>query len=834
MKHIQKFRANTVSSGKKRFPNVNLQVEALESRWCPSQTTVALIDGHILSITGDDLANTVGIFQNDQANTLDVIDLGGATPRTTSFTSSQIDQIVVDLKGGDDDFRWVLASDTNLTFTKQANILLGDGIDDALIDFRGGGSSGIVGTTRLRANLNITVDAGANDDEVLGHFAGPQGTRLNFTALMGDGDDDVLANLWGPVSSASFDVGGGFSILQKGTVLFDLQGGAGNDEFATVNSFGPDGFGSVNVDFFCNFTIKMDGGIGDDSLGGSEQLLEGGFYHGKIAGSLRFDLNGGAGNDEIHFDLMLKPFSTGAVTFMAQGGADSDNISVALRRDLFGGIDVLFDIDGGADDDTLTTVNSIDVVAGGAVDAIDIGAGSSLTIKTNGGEGRDTINVGYGGHLIDGAALILDVHGGAGNDDVTANVKQGGISNGSLNAVVQGDSDHDVMSFVLAVEPTATLQIINASLQGNDGFDRLRFASPGVVHSGFEVREPKAGGDVLFAPGGMVTGVDQDGDSYTVKLTGPGQVALFLDDADGDGKGPISHIVLQNTNPLTSLLTISVKKAIGGDGIVTIGMIQGSGLKSIKAAASDLVGAGIDLAGPLGSLWLHNVADWSDISAEGVASQRTKITANAIGDNVRVNLGSSISALLANEVGNSAIAASGLDALVVHGDFHADLTLAGGLKSANIAGSIADAVWSIAGDIRTLNVKGHVSDWKLSAASLGAARFSAMEGVIMEVAKAVTSLRTQTFLNSSLAAQSIAQFAATGVAGTPAFANSNVTATTIGKVQLASVETKNGGNTFGITAVESIKAVTVGRPLFKFDKTKPVPQGIDDFQVSIG
>jgi hypothetical protein len=193
-------------------------------------------------------------------------------------------------------------------------------------------------------------------------------------------------------------------------------------------------------------------------------------------------------------------------------------------------------------------------------------------------------------------------------------------------------------------------------------------------------------------------------------------------------------------------------------------------------------------------------------------------------------------------MGAGSISAPAIGKLTIHNRFDADLSLTGNkdpnqatLGSASIGGGISDASWKIAGKINSLTVKGAVSNWELSADALGTARFGELDRVILNVAKTLTSFQSQRFVDSTLTAGIISTFTATGTVGSPApaFANSNVAATTIGNVNLASVASNNGGTKYGIKAEESIGSVRVKTPLFKFDKTKTTPQGIGDFEVKI-
>src|SRR5205085_2355353 len=56
-------------------------------------------------------------------------------------------------------------------------------------------------------------------------------------------------------------------------------------------------------------------------------------------------------------------------------------------------------------------------------------------------------------------------------------------------------------------------------------------------------------GEVFQITPKTMTYNDQDGDRYTVHLSGPGQFALVIDNPDADGHGPISSIKLSDTDP---------------------------------------------------------------------------------------------------------------------------------------------------------------------------------------------------------------------------------------------------------------------------------------------
>ena len=149
-------------------------------------------------------------------------------------------------------------------------------------------------------------------------------------------------------------------------------------------------------------------------------------------------------------------------------------------------------------------------------------------------------------------------------------------------------------------------------------------------------------GSLTFLAGGKGSFTDQDGDTYSVKLTGAGKVAVVLSDPDANGKGPIDQIIVQNTSSATSTLTITVTKALHGDGAVSIGRVAGSELKTLTASNSDLVGEGVRLSGFLGTLTVRDILNGAHVESGGTASQQTQLTARVIGDGAIVSLDSAI------------------------------------------------------------------------------------------------------------------------------------------------------------------------------------------------
>ena len=201
--------------------------------------------------------------------------------------------------------------------------------------------------------------------------------------------------------------------------------------------------------------------------------------------------------------------------------------------------------------------------------------------------------------------------------------------------------------------------------------------------------------------------VDDDGDLYTVSLKGFGTVGIFIDDPDQDGKGPIELITATSTDG-ASIITVTVKRAKTGDGLVSIGGVQGDTIGSIVAVASDLVGPGITLTGYLGSLTLHDILNGADIDTDGHPSLTTYIKAHVVDDGTDITTTTRLDLYVAS-YGLGQITAPTMKNLTTKGDkkifntgdFQADITLTDALavrsiEDINIAGEVA-CIWTFPG-----------------------------------------------------------------------------------------------------------------------------------------
>ena len=187
--------------------------------------------------------------------------------------------------------------------------------------------------------------------------------------------------------------------------------------------------------------------------------------------------------------------------------------------------------------------------------------------------------------------------------------------------------------------------------------------------------------------------IDAAGNVITARTSGAGSAVFLLND---EASAP--EIALEGTDE-NSTLTVRVRKSAFEKGAVEIGGITGGTLRAIDARTADLTGAGIQLEGWLGRLLIHDIRAGAAVVAGGDSTQPTRIAAHAIGDNVRIQLGSRLARLSAAGIGAGKIVAPAIGSIVVTGDARAGL--AGDFEaSVTVAGTAAD--------FERLDVKGAV------------------------------------------------------------------------------------------------------------------------------
>jgi hypothetical protein len=316
-------------------PTTRLSVESLDRRDNPS-TTVAL-SGHTLNIIGDNGANSVQIALVDATNQV----LVHADGHDFQFASSQVQNVNVNLKGGDDSLSVQLGlgneSAVSLTQAKSFAINLGDGADSAQFFFGGLNVPGRV----IAANLGIVVHAGNGDDSVIGNF-GETKASLTFQTFMGAGNDESFGGLWGKLDAGA-------------AVKLDFHGETGNDSLNTFATFVND-YDQVDIDGGASLDIGLNGGDGNDTI----NTTYGGTDHGKL--KVRED--GGNGNDHVTADIhLIQPrlilFPVGESDVVLRGGSGFDG----LELDVYGrAAKFRAQIDGGSGIDHAKGTSNVQII----------------------------------------------------------------------------------------------------------------------------------------------------------------------------------------------------------------------------------------------------------------------------------------------------------------------------------------------------------------------------------------------------------------------------------------------------------------------------------------
>jgi hypothetical protein len=327
-------------------PRLRPAVEALETRECLS--TAVSLAGNTLNIVGDNSADTVKVFLRDSVNDIEVM----SNPRTISlpipggtrtfwtvnhFSSLQVQNINIDLQGGDDNLTVEMGFDDDASAVlfdpKNITVNLGDGANQAMLLFGGLGLPNRV----LSTNLNVTVNSGAGADYVVAHFGEVQSGTVSYNAFLGAGDDEGFVGVWGNIDTGA-------------ALHLNLQGQDGNDNLSSFETYNG-GYDRVNVAAGALLDLNVGGGAGNDSISMT--------YGGTVLGKLQVRQDGGDGNDSISGDLHLQPGSTGAVDAVYSGGAGWDG----LRMEVYGQASAQRAlIDGGAGWDSATSVGNVQII----------------------------------------------------------------------------------------------------------------------------------------------------------------------------------------------------------------------------------------------------------------------------------------------------------------------------------------------------------------------------------------------------------------------------------------------------------------------------------------
>ena len=773
-------------SGLTRRPaRTRLALQPLEERVVPAYN---------LTIDGD-----LGNF-----NVMRVTDAGGVTTYTATGPGANVnvddlmfhlpggDVVVTSATGGGEDgtIQWLVDSvnDTPAEYFGPLHALTFRSASDAI------SGNVTIDTVTLKFNDNVDVTIDTTDPATDGLISLTTDARivdahsLTLNAGTGfvvweSGNTDVTTGSGDlHVTAGSFvnTFFGAAVTTATGAIVFDAPIDVNSNDLALVSQAGP-----VTL----NQPVDGPGVLTLFGLGGVAVNAD-------VGGTIPLDglrLTGGTVNYGNH---------TINATKMQVGANTPDGIDATLSGsgDLFGDLGV--DADGIIAPGGVGTIGQIALLGNLSISgtyALDVGAGA------------DQIGVG-GDVFLQGAVL--------GN----------GTSIGPLTAV----GDVPIISF------TGNLTGIFANAPLGSGF----FLAGGPVQvtnygpAGITVAriEPAAGG--VFA------GADANGTTYTVKLTGPGQLTAFRDVLDQ------LNLILANTTD-KSLVSVAAK-ANASDDLVTIGDVRVTGSLGGFAAPTGVVVGNITATGTIKSVGVLRA--FGTLTLGGTLANATAIKATDWFANI-VTQGT----LGSIKVGNDFDA--GVKAKAI-GKVTVGLTLGGGAPGWNVdngivgitAGRISDLNLTanflgnltvkgdpkrhLAGDVLFANVRllGNDGNPKTSyglrsLTAAGTVRFStfAVEGGNVKSVKVGRFLNSNLYLNytpvgtftnggfNSLTAFTLGSFATTAATGTDptnpgnwSFANSQIAADTIEMVRLTGLRT-TGMDEFGIkfrTAGGSVQTKT--------------------------
>jgi hypothetical protein len=322
-----------------------LGVESLENRDCPT-CSVAVVGGTPydpvprLYVTGDNTANTVTIRENRTANVLEVV-CDGVTHSFTGIKSMPA-LISVDLKGGNDTFRYQLAGGSDFTQGKAIRVWLGAGDSNAAQLFLDDNGAG--GAAAVKAPLNLTVYgdgqqqySGVTRDIVDVRLGTVQSAKVSAEARLFGGEDKFTAALEGDLQGTA-------------QVYVNAIGGAEGDDLKVTAD------ADVDVGPDARLDVSLHGSYPNywhtDFEATDRDVLSVG-YQGEVDGTLRVQAEGGAADDEVSATLVLDAGGTGFLDGIVSGGSGDDTLGFQLQDGSGGGVIYLNALmDGGSGTDT--------------------------------------------------------------------------------------------------------------------------------------------------------------------------------------------------------------------------------------------------------------------------------------------------------------------------------------------------------------------------------------------------------------------------------------------------------------------------------------------------
>ncbi len=518
------------------------------------------------------LGGTDTITVNDLSGT-DVVEFDGDLAGVIGGTAgdAQPDTIIVNGTNGADniDITGAGTSASVVGLATTVDITNSEGANDSLVINALGGDDAVTATTLPAGVIELTIDGGSDNDELLGSqgadtFLGGEdndtifGDNGNDVALMGGGDD-----------SFRWDPGDGNDTLEgqagTDTMLFIGAGASENIDIAANGG---------RVRFFrdvANVTMDLDDveTIDFRALGGADNVVVGDLSGTDLTQN-SLDLGGAGGGGDGAADTVTVNGSNGADVIGIAGGAGGVDVSGLSARV------TMLNPEQANDRLTINALGGDDTI-----DASQLGAdGVQLTI--NGGLGRDTSVGSEGDDLFNGGDGNDVALMGAGNDTFVWNP-------GDDDDTLEGQAGTDTMLFVGAnaserIDIAANggrvrffRDVANVTMDLDDveaiDFDALGGADTIVVNdlSGTDVNQVDAN---LAGAGG---GGDGQPDTVIVNATNGDDVVLVTGDPGGTSVlGLSAQVSINGVEAANDRLTVN---ALGGDDVVEASGLQAGAIQ---------------------------------------------------------------------------------------------------------------------------------------------------------------------------------------------------------------------------------------------------------------
>ena len=435
-------------------------------------------------------------------------------------------------------------------------------------------------------------------------------------------------------------------------------------------------------------------------------------------------------------------------------------------------------------------------------------------------------------HRVDDVTVT---EGDAGTVDATFTVRLSGayyqtvtVDYATVDGSASAGSDYTAQAGSLEFTPGQTTRTVTVTVSGDEDMEVDEAFHLDLSGAANATVADRRGTATIVNDDGLVRGfdaahritfTDASGDLVTISMTGPGQGRVVTGAANGFDPDSIS---LTGTTAQTKVI-VATK---GAGSSTTVRQVRADGyLGRFTGKTLDLVGD--FLCGPVTKLTLRDVTGDHviDIGARAAWDQKTTstIVLGRVADVSLLSLTPIKSLTVIDWQGTAGaeqitapwigkLSARGNKAAGVAGDFQASLALTAPpgtkptLAAAKIAGGISGAIWDIVGDMGKLTVLGAVTGSTVrTAGSMAGVTVGASDGSdFLAGLDPSAGRRPDAVGDFDNVLATIKSFKVKGIAGAGAprwfFADSNVSAATLGVVSLLNVNFDNSLTDFGVWA----------------------------------